>query len=112
MLGLDGCELVAYQGDGLVPLDLHERLAHALQGLGQPIGGVHVIPAKLALYTRRDTVCRTMLGFDLQDVPVARPDVEAAADTTVGAHGFSALHALVPHLGFHGGEGQNGRVAG
>ncbi len=52
------------------------------------------------------------IGLDLEDVAVAGPDVEGAADAAVGADGLGALDALVAHLGLDLGEGEDGAVAG
>ncbi len=83
----------------------HERL-------GEAIGGVDEVPGELALDAGGDAVGGTVHGLDLEDVAVAGPDVEGAADAAVGADGLGALDALVAHFGFHLGQGEDGAVAG
>ena len=64
-------------------------------GLGEAVGGVDVSPGELALDAGGDAVGGAVRGLDLEDVAVACPDVEAAADGAVGADGLGALDALV-----------------
>src|SRR6185312_11373054 len=90
----------------LVPCDLAEAIAVAQQRPGEAVVRVDVSPGKLALDAGGDAVCRTVGRLDLEDVAVARPDLEAAADGAVGADSLGALDAGVAHLGLDLGEGE------
>ena len=52
-----------------------------------------------------------MRRLDLQDVAIARPHFEAAADRAVGADGLGLLGALGAHLRFHLGERKDRPIA-
>ena len=112
MFLLGGGEFFGDQVQRCFPGDLDERIALAQERLDQAVGGVDVVPGKLALDAGGDAVRGTVHGLDLEDVPVARPHVEGAADAAVGADGFGFADALVAHLGFHLGEREDRTVAG
>ncbi len=112
MLLLDLCKLLRHERQRLIPGDLHVGVTFAQQWCVQAVGGVHKIVAEFALHAGRDAVGWPVLWLDLQDVAVARPNLERAAHTTVGAHRFGAFLPRHAHLGFHVAECEDGRIAG
>ncbi len=111
VLLLDLGEFLLNEVEGFVPGDLDEGVALAEERGDEAVVGVDVSPGELALDAGGDSVGGAVGGLDLEDVAVAGPDLEAAADGAVGADGLGALDAGVAHLGFDVGDGEDGAVA-
>ena len=115
MFGFDFGEFAGDEGEGFIPGSFAEAVAFPNQRLGEPVGTVDVLPAKLALDAGGDAVGRAVGGFDLEDVALGfgllGPDVKAAADTAVRTDGLGLLNTLFAHRGFDFRQLQDGSVA-
>ena len=108
--GFDFGELGGDEGEGFVPGSLDEAIAVADERLGETIVRVDVLPGEFPLDAGGDAVGGAGAGFDLEDVAVAGPDIEAATDAAVGADGLGFLDAELAHVRFDLGEREDGAV--
>ena len=104
-------ELGGDEGEGFFPGGFDELVALADEGDGEAVVGVDVVPGELAFDAGGDAVGGAGAGLDFEDVAVAGPDVEAAADSAIGADGFGFLDAELAHVRFEFREGEDGAVA-
>src|SRR4029077_18108209 len=111
MLRLDFSKSASHQIESLVPTGLAETVALANQRRGQAVRIVHVVPSKLALDAGGDSVCGAIRRLDFQDVAVLGPDIEAASDSAIRAHGLGAADTRFAHGRFDLGYAQNGTVS-
>src|ERR1700733_9868540 len=111
MLRFDFRESARDQIEGLIPTGLAKLVAFTDQRRGQTVRVVHVIPSELSLDAGGDSVRGAVRWLDLQDVAVLGPNIEAAADSAIGAHGLGAPDALFAHVRFDLGHAQDGAVS-
>ena len=97
VLRLDFGKFARHQVESLVPTGLAELVALANQRLRQAVRIVDVVPSKLSFDASGDSVCGAFRRLDLQDMTVLGPDIEAATDSAICAHGLGAADARLAH---------------
>src|SRR4029077_9866336 len=110
MLRLDFSKSASHQIESLVPTGLAETVALANQRRGEAVRIVDVVPPKFALDAGGDSVCGAIRRLDFQDVAVLGPDIEAASDSAIRAHGLGAADARLAPGRVDLGYAQNGTV--
>jgi hypothetical protein len=67
------------------------------QRRGEAVLAIDVTPAELSLHTSGNSVGRTVLRRNRENVTVFCPDVEAATHTALGGNCFRLPDAVLPH---------------
>src|SRR5207245_5134675 len=111
MLPFDLVEFARHQVEGLVPTGFAEPVTQANQRLGQTVRIVDIVPSELPFDAGGDSVRGALGRLDFQDMAVFGPDVEAATDSTIRAHGLRAADEGLAHSRFHFGDSQDGAVS-
>ena len=117
MTFLDFGEGLGDQGQGFVPGGFAKGGAvvgrlDANQRRDQPVFRIDKVPCELAFDAGGDAIGGAFGGLDLEDVAVARPHVEGAADAAIGAHRLGAADARFAHGGLGVRDRQDGAEAG